>query len=102
MEAVKQSPAPAGLPSTAAYRNLVVATIGFGLTFWAWNLIAPLAGDYKERLGLIIPVDQRAVSDAAHRGARGRPRTGRLSGRSDKAPRCPAVVARPPGITDSP
>ncbi|WTV17560.1 NarK/NasA family nitrate transporter [Streptomyces atratus] len=29
-----------------------MATIGFGLTFWAWNLIAPLSGDYKERLGL--------------------------------------------------
>lgn len=50
--AAKQSPAPAGRPSAAAYRNLVVATIGFGLTFWAWNLIAPLSGDYKERLGL--------------------------------------------------
>ncbi|WSC36838.1 NarK/NasA family nitrate transporter [Streptomyces sp. NBC_01744] len=52
VEAVKQSPAPTGRPSAAAYRNLVVATIGFGLTFWAWNLIAPLSGDYKERLGL--------------------------------------------------
>lgn len=52
MEAVKQSPAPTGRPSATAYRNLVVATIGFGLTFWAWNLIAPLSGDYKERLGL--------------------------------------------------
>ncbi|MYQ85513.1 MFS transporter [Streptomyces sp. SID4936] len=29
-----------------------MATIGFGLTFWAWNLIAPLSGEYKERLGL--------------------------------------------------
>ncbi|WUL25627.1 NarK/NasA family nitrate transporter [Streptomyces sp. NBC_00353] len=52
VEAVKQSPARTGRPSAAAYRNLVVATIGFGLTFWAWNLIAPLSGDYKERLGL--------------------------------------------------
>ncbi len=51
MEAVKQPPAPTGRPSAAAYRNLVVATIGFGL-FWAWNLIAPLSGHYKERLGL--------------------------------------------------
>ncbi|MET9656506.1 MFS transporter [Streptomyces sp. NPDC006510] len=50
--AVKQSPATVGTPSAAAYRNLVTATIGFGLTFWAWNLIAPLSGDYKERLGL--------------------------------------------------
>ncbi|WP_405712383.1 MULTISPECIES: nitrate/nitrite transporter [unclassified Streptomyces] len=50
--AVKQSPSTIDAPSSAAYRNLVMATIGFGLTFWAWNLIAPLSGDYKERLGL--------------------------------------------------
>ncbi len=39
-------------PGSAAYRNLIVATIGFTLTFWAWNLIAPMSGDYKDRLGL--------------------------------------------------
>ncbi|GAA2419589.1 NarK/NasA family nitrate transporter [Streptomyces pulveraceus] len=50
--AVKQPPATVDAPSSAAYRNLVMATIGFGLTFWAWNLIAPLSGEYKERLGL--------------------------------------------------
>nr|AQT39279.1 NarK2 [Streptomyces sp.] len=50
--AVKPPPAPAGPQSSAAYRNLVVATVGFALTFWAWNLIAPMSGDYKERLGL--------------------------------------------------
>nr|WP_237525965.1 MFS transporter [Streptomyces sp. SID4923] len=31
---------------------MIVATIGFTLTFWAWNLIAPMSGDYKDRLGL--------------------------------------------------
>lgn len=49
---MKQSPAPAGVPASAAYRNLVMATIGFTLTFWAWNLIAPMSADYKDRLGL--------------------------------------------------
>ncbi|MYW07892.1 MFS transporter [Streptomyces sp. SID2563] len=39
-------------PGSAAYRNLIMATIGFTLTFWAWNLIAPMSGDYKDRLGL--------------------------------------------------
>ncbi|MEU9027174.1 MFS transporter [Streptomyces sp. NPDC048383] len=29
-----------------------MATVGFGLTFWAWDLIAPLAAGYKDRLGL--------------------------------------------------
>ncbi|WP_405497322.1 nitrate/nitrite transporter [Streptomyces sp. NBC_00096] len=39
-------------PSAAAYRNLIVATLGFTLTFWAWDLIAPLATGYKDRLNL--------------------------------------------------
>lgn len=37
-------------PSAAAWRNLLVATAGFALTFWAWNLIAPLAADFDDRL----------------------------------------------------
>ncbi|MFI8103334.1 nitrate/nitrite transporter [Streptomyces sp. NPDC086023] len=47
MEATSTAPPPG-----AAYRNLVLATVGFTLTFWAWDLIAPLAGDYQDRLGL--------------------------------------------------
>lgn len=39
-------------PTAAAYRNLVTATIGFTLTFWAWDLIAPIAGWYGDRLDL--------------------------------------------------
>ncbi|MEJ8657047.1 nitrate/nitrite transporter [Streptomyces sp. MS1.AVA.4] len=39
-------------PSPTAYVDLVLATVGFALTFWAWNLIAPLGGVYKDRLGL--------------------------------------------------
>ncbi|HET9170695.1 MAG TPA: MFS transporter [Actinospica sp.] len=35
----------------AAYVNLVVATIGFALTFWSWNLVAPLAGTFQTKLG---------------------------------------------------
>ncbi|NYV74695.1 MFS transporter [Streptomyces sp. UH6] len=38
--------------SGAAYRNLATATVGFALTFWAWNLISPLAGDFGQRLSL--------------------------------------------------
>ncbi|PZT74947.1 MFS transporter [Streptomyces sp. AC1-42W] len=47
---MKQSPPRAG--SSAAYRNLIMATVGFTLTFWAWNLIAPMSGEYKDRLDL--------------------------------------------------
>lgn len=32
--------------------NLALATAAFALTFWAWNLIAPLASVYGERLDL--------------------------------------------------
>lgn len=39
-------------PSGAAYVNLVVATLGFTLTFWAWNLIAPIAGPLGDDLGI--------------------------------------------------
>lgn len=39
-------------PTAAAYRNLVMATIGFTLTFWAWDLIAPIASWYGDRLEL--------------------------------------------------
>nr|WP_237533914.1 NarK/NasA family nitrate transporter [Streptomyces sp. SID4920] len=31
---------------------MIVATVGFTLTFWAWNLIAPMSGEYKDRLDL--------------------------------------------------
>lgn len=49
---MKQSPAAPEAPGSAAYRNLTVATVGFTLTFWAWNLIAPMSGEYKDRLDL--------------------------------------------------
>ncbi|MFJ6698098.1 nitrate/nitrite transporter [Streptomyces sp. NPDC091272] len=51
-EQTEAAKAADGKPSAAAYRNLFVATLGFMLTFWAWDLIAPLAVGYKERLGL--------------------------------------------------
>lgn len=46
------APAAADAPSGTAYRNLVVATIGFTLTFWAWALVAPLGSNLKDSLGL--------------------------------------------------
>ncbi|NGN64399.1 NarK/NasA family nitrate transporter [Streptomyces sp. A7024] len=45
------TPAAGTRPSAAAYRNLIVATVGFGLTFWAWNLIAPIAANLNDKLG---------------------------------------------------
>ena len=38
--------------SGTAGGNLALATAAFTLTFWAWNLIAPLSTTYSENLGL--------------------------------------------------
>ncbi|PZG16978.1 MFS transporter, partial [Nonomuraea aridisoli] len=35
-----------------AGKNLALATAAFAVTFWAWNLIGPLSGDYSRPLGL--------------------------------------------------
>ncbi|MEV0093966.1 MFS transporter [Streptomyces sp. NPDC050738] len=43
---------PGTRPSVTACLNLALATVGFALTFWAWDLIAPLGSDYKDDLGL--------------------------------------------------
>src|SRR3954471_10610757 len=46
--------APAGAATTTrgATRNLVLATIGFMVNFWAWALLGPLGPGVKDRLGL--------------------------------------------------
>ena len=33
-------------------KNLALATLAFAISFWAWNMIAPLAVRYTEDLGL--------------------------------------------------
>ncbi|MFI9045402.1 MFS transporter [Streptomyces sp. NPDC053427] len=38
--------------TAAAYRNLALATLGFLITFWAWNLISPLGNAFKAGLHL--------------------------------------------------
>ncbi|MFF9347293.1 nitrate/nitrite transporter [Streptomyces sp. NPDC014734] len=79
--AVKESPARVGAVPSAAYRNLVMATVGFGLTFWAWNLIAPLAGDYKGRLGLTSFEQSLLVAVPVLVGSLGRIPVGALTDR---------------------
>ncbi|MFS0702652.1 MFS transporter [Cellulomonas sp. 179-A 4D5 NHS] len=37
---------------TGSTRNLVLATLGFLVNFWAWALISPLGAAYRERLDL--------------------------------------------------
>ncbi|GHB60157.1 MFS transporter [Streptomyces xanthochromogenes] len=68
-------------PSAAAYRNLVMATVGFTLTFWAWDLIAPLAGDYKDRLHLSSLQQSLLVAVPVLVGSLGRIPVGALTDR---------------------
>ncbi|OKK08067.1 MFS transporter [Streptomyces sp. CB03234] len=84
--------APAAVP-TAAYRNLVVATVGFTLTFWAWNLVSPLGGDYRERLGLSSFQQSLLVAVPVLVGSLGRIPVGALTDRYGAKLMFPAVSA---------
>jgi NNP family nitrate/nitrite transporter-like MFS transporter len=75
------TPAADGKPPAAAYRNLVVATVGFTLTFWAWNLVAPLGGDFKDRLGLSSVQQSLLVAVPVLVGSIGRIPVGALTDR---------------------
>jgi len=46
------APTPPGTAPTGSTRNLVLATVGFFVNFWAWALISPLGSAYGERLDL--------------------------------------------------
>ncbi|MGW6705903.1 MFS transporter [Streptomyces sp. NPDC054956] len=80
-------------PSSAAYRNLVLATLGFTLTFWAWDLIAPLAGDYKDRLGLSSFQQSLLVAVPVLVGSLGRIPVGALTDRYGARLMFPVVAA---------
>ena len=53
MSMTTQVPTSASTPvRQGAYLQLLLATLGFGLNFWAWALIGPLGPAYKNALGL--------------------------------------------------
>lgn len=88
-----QPPAPDRKQSAAAYRNLIMATIGFTLTFWAWNLISPLSGDFKDRLGLSSFQQSLLVAVPVLVGSLGRIPAGALTDRFGARLMFPAVSA---------
>ncbi|WP_285728599.1 MFS transporter [Nocardiopsis sp. ATB16-24] len=47
-----RSTAESPVTERGATANLALATAAFALTFWAWNLVGPLAPTYSERLDL--------------------------------------------------
>ncbi|MFG2946001.1 nitrate/nitrite transporter [Streptomyces adustus] len=84
-----QSPAVPG----AAYRNLVVATIGFAITFWAWNLIAPIATPLGEKLSLTSVQQSLMVAVPVLVGSLGRVPVGALTDRFGAKIMFPLVTA---------
>ncbi|MER6720625.1 MULTISPECIES: MFS transporter [Streptomyces] len=70
-----------------------MATAGFTLTFWAWNLISPLSGDFKARLGLSSFQESLLVAVPVLVGSLGRVPAGALTDRFGARLMFPAVSA---------
>lgn len=79
--------------SAASYRNLIMATLGFTLTFWAWDLIAPLAAGYKDRLDLSSFQQSLLVAIPVLVGSVGRVPAGALTDRYGAKLMMPLVSA---------
>jgi len=62
-------------------RNLGLATLAFTITFWAWNLIAPLGVRYTEQFGLTSGQKALLVAMPVLVGSLGRIVTGALADR---------------------
>jgi NNP family nitrate/nitrite transporter-like MFS transporter len=69
------------LPKALQSRNLTLATVAFALTFWAWNLIAPLAVRYTDQLGLSASQNSLLVATPVLVGSVGRIPVGILTDR---------------------
>jgi MFS transporter, NNP family, nitrate/nitrite transporter len=68
-------------PVRTATMMLVLATLGFALTFWAWALISPLAPDLRDRLGLSVLQQSVLVATPVLVGSVGRVPIGALTDR---------------------
>lgn len=62
-------------------RNLVMATVAFAVSFWAWNMIAPLGVRYTEQLGLTSGEKSLLVAIPVLVGSLGRIVAGTLTDR---------------------
>src|SRR5215213_4845932 len=70
-----------GTTGRAATLNLVIATLGFTVNFWAWALLGPLAPGVKERLGLSFAAQSLLVAVPVVVGSLGRIPVGALTDR---------------------
>jgi NNP family nitrate/nitrite transporter-like MFS transporter len=73
--------ASAGAGRGGATVNLVVATLGFLVNFWAWALLGPLGPGIKERLGLSFAAQSLLVAVPVVVGSLGRIPVGALTDR---------------------
>jgi NNP family nitrate/nitrite transporter-like MFS transporter len=76
---------------TGAMRNLVLATVGFMVNFWAWALLGPLGPGVKERLGLSFAAQSLLVAVPVVVGSLGRIPVGALTDRYGARIMFPAV-----------
>lgn len=72
---------PSTTPQAGATRNLVLATWAFLISFWAWNMIAPLGVRYTEQLHLEPSSKALLVATPILVGSVGRIVTGALTDR---------------------
>ena len=66
---------------TGQTKNLVLALLGFTITFWAWNIIAPLGVRYSAELGLSPTQTSLLVAMPVLVGSLGRVPVGALTDR---------------------
>ncbi len=89
-EATVAAPAPTKGRATT---NLVLATIGFAVNFWAWALLGPLGPGIKERLGLSFAAQSFLVAIPVVVGSLGRIPVGALTDRFGARAMFPLVTA---------
>src|SRR5215467_4481588 len=62
-------------------KNLALATLAFAISFWAWNMIAPLGFRYTEEMGLSSTQKSILVATPVLVGSLGRIVSGALTDR---------------------
>ena len=87
----RTDPADTGLAGRG--RNLALATWAFAVTFWAWNVIGPLAVRYAEQMGLDTTEKALLVATPVLVGAIGRIPVGALTDRYGGRLMFPVITA---------
>ena len=86
-------PAPAVEIPRQAWLMLAVATVGFGVNFWAWALISPLGAFFTDELGLSAVEKSLLVAVPVVVGSLGRIPVGALTDRFGARTMFPLVTA---------